>query len=45
MKRAVRNLVVNVGQDNTKARLLLILMSLGMFLLGAGAPSDIGGMG
>jgi hypothetical protein len=44
MKREVRNLKLVVGQlDGHHIRLGLVILSLALFVLGAGAPSIDGG--
>ena len=44
MKRTIRNLSLTLGQlDNRHVRLGLVVLSLSLFVLGAGAPTDGGG--
>jgi len=46
MKRYIRNLGLMVGQlDQRHVRLGLLVLTLILFVLGAGAPEDYGGHG
>ena len=46
MKRGIRNLSLTLGQlDSRHVRLGLVVLSLVLFVLGAGAPMDGGGHG
>ena len=46
MITSIRELTVAVGRVNPRLiRLLLIILSLVMFVIGAGAPADHGGWG
>jgi hypothetical protein len=46
MKRSIRNLSLTLGQlDSRHVRLGLVVLSLVLFVLGAGAPMASGGHG
>jgi len=46
MKRSIQNLTLTLGQlDSRHVRLGLVVLSLVLFVLGAGAPAASGGHG